>query len=257
MVSFKEKLVDKNFFLKTKNKHSMMGVFFYVSHLIWWIVAVHPLTTSLRTLKMALGFSVFLLNLVTGYQAYYQYRKPSSRLFTESTTAVLGWQILLTIIVENFYFDYEFKGREFLLLILCFVMAFLILFDLLSFGKLLKIILFTPEAGGIVALSWNKINKIALVFANGTFIFFGIYYAVKIWFIDENFWLKYPDQSYVFPFSLHIFINYGLLSVLIMSLFQKRYLNKKQFDRISWSLGIASVLMYITMAHGKDFTILF
>ncbi len=116
---------------------------------------------------MALGFSVFVLNLITGYQAYYQYRKPSSRLFTEYSTLNLGWQILVTIIVENFYFDYEFKGRELFLLILCLFMAFLILFNLLTFREVLRITLFTPESGGIVARSWNRIDKIALIFSNG------------------------------------------------------------------------------------------
>ena len=251
-----QKLADNKFFLKTKYKHSRIGSLLYFIHLIWWITAIHPVTANLRSFNTALGFFVLILNFITGYQAYYQYRHPSSRRFTEFTTVNIGWQILLAIIVEQFYFDYGFNKSIFFSSL--FVFAILLLFcDLFLFINFSKIILFRSKLGGIVATSMSTLEKYFTIVFLGTLWFSGTYYILNIYFTSQDFWLRYPDQLYVMSFALHIFINYSLLNALIISLVQRNYLEKRKYDLISFLKLLISTLIYTVMAHGKDFSILF
>ena len=104
--------------------HSKVGLFAILSNVVWWIISTN---SDSAKFKLFFGLLTLILTLIASYIASTQYKSKTQKQFTQSSTLSMTWVILITMLVENCFFDFQSPQR----LILSFILgsfAFIALF---------------------------------------------------------------------------------------------------------------------------------
>lgn len=195
-------------------EHSKVGLFAILSNVVWWIISTN---SDSAKFKLFFGLLTLILTLIASYIASTQYKSETQKQFTQSSTLSMTWVILITMLVENCFFDFQSPQR----LILSFILgsfAFIALFaDAFTQVRLYKTLFLVRDINN--EKPWSSEMKVSVVLTSSIPQIIALYTLIRYPFISQFSWENYPDQYYYLVNAWHLVVSIMLTILPVYSLY--------------------------------------
>ena len=227
-------------------EHSKVGLLAILSNIVWWIISINSVSANF---KLFIGLLTLTLTLIASYTASTQYRSEAQAQFIKSFTINMLWTILITILVENCFFDFQSPRRFILSFVLGSFASIALLIDIFTQAELYKTLFQVANIHDEKA--WSFEMAISASFGTTMPQIIGLYSLIKYPFLNQFSWKNYPDQYYYLINGWHLMVSLVLINLPVYSLYNVGKIEQAFVNSYVRFTILLPVLFCIACAHLK------